>query len=207
MKKRKIRIIDKKSVYIDKSVIFGNNIVIYPNNTIMGETVIEDGAIIMPNNYIENSVIGKNCVIEYSHIVGSTIHANTSVGPFARIRGNSEIGEYCRVGNYVEIKNSTVDNGTKMAHLTYIGDAIIGKDCNIGCGVIFVNYNGKDKNRSIVEDHCFIGSNSNIIAPVHIATNSYICAGTTITKDTNPNDFVIGRSTPTIKPDRANMYW
>ena len=207
MKNKKIKLIDKKSIFIDKNIIFGDNVTIYPNNTLIGDCVIEDNVVLYPNNYISNSTIQKNSKIEYSHITDSIIGQNTTVGPFARIRNSSKIGDNCKIGNFVEIKNSTIDDNTKACHLTYIGDTEIGKNCNIGCGVIFVNYNGKIKNRSIVEDECFIGSNVNVIAPVHIAKHSYICAGTTITKDTNPNDFIIGRATPTIKPNTADKYW
>ena len=105
-----------------------------------------------------------------------------------------------------EIKNATIGKGTAASHLAYVGDADIGQYCNIGCGAIFVNYNGKDKNRTIVEDNCFIGSNCNVVAPVHIKKGSYICAGTTITIDTNEDDFVIGRSRETVKANRAHLY-
>jgi bifunctional UDP-N-acetylglucosamine pyrophosphorylase/glucosamine-1-phosphate N-acetyltransferase len=110
------------------------------------------------------------------------------------------------IGNFVEVKNATVGENTKACHLAYIGDATIGKNCNIGCGAIFVNYNGKIKNKTFVGDNCFIGSNCNIIAPVNIESNSFITAGTTITEDVKSGDFVIGRVRQQVKPNRAYKY-
>ena len=125
---------------------------------------------------------------------------------FDAIGSEAEIFEKAKIGNFVEIKNAKIGEGSKVSHLAYVGDADIGKNCNIGCGAIFVNYNGNTKNRSIVGDDCFIGSNCNIIAPVEIKKGSYICAGTTNTINTNEYDFVIGRSRETVKPERAKKY-
>jgi len=193
--------------FIDKSVKIGKGVKIYPNVYILGDSTIADGVVIYPNTTIENSVIGKNTVIKSSYIENSKVGDDVQIGPFAHLRPNSEIGDGCRIGNFVEIKNSKLGKGTKASHLAYVGDAVIGEDCNIGCGAIFVNYDGKNKNKTIVENHCFIGSNCNVIAPVHIKENSYICAGTTITVDTNKDDFVIGRCRETIKNNRAHNYW
>jgi len=200
------KILDKKSVVIDKSVKIGKNVVIHSNNVIKGNTVIEDNVILKENNYICDSIIGDGSIIEYSHISGAKVGREALIGPFSRIRPNTIIGDKCKIGNFVEIKNSTIGSSTKASHLAYIGDSNIGENCNIGCGVIFVNYNGKEKKRSIVGDNCFIGSNVNVIAPVKIANDSYVCAGTTITIDTNPFDFVIGRVRETVKPNYSKKY-
>ena len=205
-KRKKIKFLDKKSVFIDKSVIIGNNVTIYENNRIEGNTVIGDNTIIMPNCYIKDTIIENNCVINYSQTEASFVGKGCSVGPFARLRPNSKLIEDVKVGNFVEIKNATIGKGTKISHLAYVGDAEIGEGCNIGCGAIFVNYNGKLKNKTIVEDNCFIGSNCNVIAPVRIKKNSYVCAGTTITQDTNEGDFVIGRVRQEVKENRAKNY-
>ena len=206
MKNNKVKIIDKKSTFIDKSVRFGKNVVVYPNNTILGRTFIEDNAVIMPNNYINNSKIGKNTIIEFSYIEDSEVGINSKIGPFSRLRPKSYIGSNCKIGNFVEIKNSTLGDGCKASHLAYVGDATIGQNCNIGCGAIFVNYNGKQKHRSIVGNSCFIGSNVNVIAPVNLSDNTYVCAGTTITKNTNKNDFVIGRAREEVKQNYSKKY-
>jgi len=194
------------NIIIDPQVKIGKNVIIEPNNIIKGNCIIGDNTHISFGNYIENSIIGKYNYIEFSHITNSVIKDNTTIGPYSRIRPGSVIGNNCKIGNFVEIKNSIIKDYTKASHLTYIGDTEIGENCNIGCGVIFANYNGKTKNKSIVENNCFIGSNVNIISPVRISQGTYICAGTTITNSTNPDDFVIGRPIPTTKPHRAKLY-
>lgn len=202
----KPKIIGKRSVFIDKNTVFGSNVVIYPNNIIEGNCVFGDNVILLPNNYIKDCKIGNNVQIEYSHLVESSVDDGAVIGPYSRLRPNSKVGKNCKVGNFVEIKNSSLGDGSKASHLAYIGDADIGENVNIGCGAIFVNYNKKEKNRSVIGNNAFVGSNVNIIAPVNVADNTYICAGTTLTKDTNEFDFVIGRSRETIKPNYAQKY-
>ncbi len=197
---------DEKTVYIDDSVIIGDNVTIYENNRIEGNTVIEDGTVLLPNNYIINAKIGKNCKINNSQIENAVVFNEVSVGPFARLRPNTILYDKVQIGNFVEVKNSTVGEGTKANHLAYIGDADVGRNCNIGCGAIFVNYNGRVKQRTSVGDNCFIGSNCNVIAPVNIDSDSYICAGTTVTNDVHSGDFVIGRVRQEVKENRAQNY-
>lgn len=191
---------------IEDTAEVAEDVKIYPNVYILGNSKIGKGTIIYPNTTIENSVIGENCVIKSSFIEDSVVENNVHIGPFAHLRPNSVISDNCKVGNFVEIKNAKLGKNTKASHLAYVGDADVGENCNIGCGVIFVNYNGKGKSRTVVEDNCFIGSNCNIVAPVHIEKGSYICAGTTLTVDTNEDDFVIGRCRETIKSNRAHEY-
>lgn len=196
----------KKSIFIDRDVVIGNNVTIYENNIIEKGTVIGDNVTLLPSNHIISSTIGEGVSIESSHIQDVIVYENVTIGPFARLRPNAVICKNAKIGNFVEIKNSTIGEGTKVSHLAYVGDADLGKDCNIGCGAIFVNYNGVSKNRTIVGDNCFIGSNCNIIAPVEIKSGSYICAGTTVTESTNDFDFVIGRVRAEVKPERAKKY-
>lgn len=205
-RKINLRLIGKRTIFIDKLVKIGKNVTIYPGNIIIGKTIIEDNVVLKAGNYIKDSVIKSGANIEYSHIEESVVCGGANVGPYARLRPKSEVGENCKVGNFVEIKNSVLGAGTKASHLAYIGDANIGKNCNIGCGAIFVNYNGKEKNRTEVGDNCFIGSNVNVIAPVKIADESYICAGSTLTVNTKQKDFVIARCRETIKPNYADKY-
>lgn len=200
------QIIGENTVFIDSTVKFGKNVVIQPNNIIKGNTFIGDNTILMPGNYIVDCTIEDNCIIDHSYMESSTISSHANIGPFSRLRPNSKVGSHCKIGNFVEIKNSNIGDGSKASHLAYIGDADIGKECNIGCGAIFVNYNGKSKSRSVVGNNCFVGSNVNVVAPVNIADDSYICAGTTITVDTEPFDFVIGRARETIKKEYAKKY-
>ncbi len=206
MKRANVVIKDKSSVFIDEKVKVGENVIIYENNRIEGTTVIGDNVTIYPNNYIVNSVIGKGCKIYSSMIENSEIGVCANVGPYAHLRCSAKIRGHVRVGNFCEVKNSEIGAHSKLAHLAYVGDAKVGKNCNIGCGVIFVNYNGKVKQKTTVEDNVFIGSNVNIIAPVTIGEGSYICAGTTITKSIDAGDFVIGRVREEVKPDRAKDY-
>lgn len=203
---KNLKLLDKKSIFIDKTVVIGDDVTIYENNRIVGNTVIGNGTVIMPNCFIKDTVIGDRNVINYSQTDDAKIGNDTSIGPFARLRPKAEIKDKAKIGNFVEIKNAVIGKGSKVSHLAYVGDADIGEDCNIGCGAIFVNYNGKTKSRTVVKNNCFIGSNCNIIAPVTIDNNSYICAGTTITKDTKNDDFVIGRVRQEVKENRAHIY-
>lgn len=209
MKSKKIKnliIKDKRSVFIDKSVKIGNNVTIYENNRIEGLSVISDGAVILPGCYIVDTFVGAGSTVNHSQAEKAIIGDNCSVGPFARLRPNSELESEVKIGNFVEIKNAKIGKGSKVSHLAYVGDAVVGKNCNIGCGAIFVNYNGKTKSKTIVGDECFIGSNCNLIAPLNIESKSYICAGTTVTNDVKTDDFVIGRVRQEVKENRAHEY-
>ena len=201
-----LRLLDERSIFIGDDVVIGDGVTIYENNRIEGKTVIGDGCILMPNNLIRDSEIGADTTFNASQSEGARIGTGVYVGPYARLRPGSVIGDGAKIGNFVEIKNANIGEGTKVSHLAYVGDADVGRGCNIGCGAIFVNYNGKSKNRRTVGDNCFIGSNCNVIAPVSIEKNSYITAGTTVTEDVREDDFVIGRVRMERKPDRAHRY-
>lgn len=192
--------------FIEESAEIGENVKIYPNVYILGNTKIGDGTVIYPNTTIENSIIGENCVIKSSYIEESEVKNNVQIGPFAHLRPNSFIDDGCKIGNFVEIKNARLGKNTKASHLAYVGDADVGSNVNIGCGAIFVNYDGVNKHRSVIEDDSFIGSNCNVVAPVHVGKGSFVCAGTTLTVDTKADDFVIGRCRETIKNNRAHEY-
>ncbi|MDE5756679.1 MAG: hypothetical protein K2I23_06280 [Clostridia bacterium] len=197
-------LIDKKSTYISPEAKIAEDVIIYPNNHIIGNTVIGKGCKIMPNCILTDSVIGAGCTVTASVMEEARVGDTTTVGPYAYLRKGASVGSHCRIGDFVEIKNSTVGDYTKASHLAYIGDATVGARCNIGCGVIFVNYDGKTKHKTTVEDDCFIGSNCNIIAPVTLREGSYIAAGTTITEETPSDSFVIGRSRQIVK-DRKDQ--
>ena len=198
---------DEKSIFIDDTVTIGNGVTVYENNRIEGVCFIGDGAVLLPGNYIKDTSIGAGAVINHSQSERAEVGDMAEVGPYARLRPGARIGRRAKIGNFVEIKNSTVGEGTKVSHLAYVGDADIGAGCNIGCGAIFVNYNGKTKSRSTVGDGAFVGSNCNIIAPVKIEGGSYIAAGTTVCEDVYEDEFVIGRVRPTKKPERAHEYF
>lgn len=162
-----VQIIDPDAVYIGAQVSIGAGAIIYPNNVIEGRSRIGEGATLYPGNFIENGIVGEM----------------TKVGPNAHIRPGTVTGKGCRVGNFVELKNVTLDDGAKVSHLAYCGDGSIGKGSNISCGVIFSNYDGKNKFRTIVGEKAFVGCNVNLVAPVEIGDGAYVAAGSTITED------------------------
>ena len=197
---------DEKSIFIDETVFIGDNVTIYENTRIEGKCKICDGAVIYPGCFIKDSIIGEHSTVDASRLDGAVVEADASVGPYARLRPGARIGKGARIGNFVEIKNASIGEGTKVSHLAYVGDADVGRFCNVGCGAIFVNYDGRSKHRTTVGDNSFIGSNCNVIAPVNIGKNSYIVAGTTVTSDVSEDDFVIGRVRQENKPRRAHDY-
>ncbi|MBE5757182.1 MAG: hypothetical protein E7342_05200 [Clostridiales bacterium] len=205
-KKKGVSFIDEDSVFFDEKVEIEEGVVVYPNNHLYGDTVIKKGAIIKPNNIITDSIIGEECTVLSSVIEKSTVGKKVSIGPNAHLRPNSIVEDNCRIGNFVEIKNALVKTKSKVSHLTYVGDAEIGENCNIGCGVIFVNYNGQIKQKSVIGDNCFIGSNCNVIAPVEVGKNSFIAAGTTLTKSVEKESFIIGRARQEKNDKLAQKY-
>lgn len=189
-----VNIIDWENTYIDEEVQIERGVTIGPCVVIRGGTFIGENTVIDQNSRIENSFIGKNVHIMSSYVLDSKVGDHSKIGPFAYIRPGSVIGEDCKIGDFVEVKNSNIGNGTKASHLTYIGDADLGENINLGCGVVFVNYDGSKKYRSKIEDNAFIGCNSNIISPVKVGEGAYIAAGSTVTEDIEPDALYIARS-------------
>ncbi len=178
-----VTIIDPENTYIHKDVQIGMDSYIYPGTTITGDTVIGSGCKIGPNTEIENCHIGDNTVIRQSVSHDSQIGSEVQIGPFAHIRPQSNIMDDVKIGNFVEIKKTTFGKGSKASHLSYLGDAVVGEGVNVGCGSITVNYDGKNKFLTKIEDGAFIGCNSNLVAPVTVGKGAYVAAGSTITKD------------------------
>jgi len=189
-----VTIINPQHSYIEKRVKIAADTIIYPGVTLAGDTVIGEDSIIGNNSRIENSTIGQGVNIQNSTIVNSSVGDYSSVGPYAYLRPNSHIGKHVKIGDFVEIKNSTIGDHSKASHLAYIGDAEIGKNVNIGCGVVFVNYDGKDKHKTIIKDNGFVGSNSNLIAPLVVEESGYIASGSTITKTVPEGSLAVSRS-------------
>ena len=156
--------------------------------------VIGEDCVIGPNTIIENSRIGDGCQIHSSLIEQSQVGSGVRIGPNSHLRPNSVLADRVKIGNFVEIKNSTLGQKTSVAHLTYIGDSDFGENINVGCGVVTVNYNGYRKFRSTVGDNAFIGCNTNLVSPVHVGENAYIAAGSTITDDVPAGDLAIARA-------------
>lgn len=201
-----VNIISPETVTIASNVKIESGVTIYPNTFLTGNTIVYKGAIIGPDSEIHNSIIDENAIIRHSLVTDSFVGKNTTVGPFAHLRNNTSIGDNCRVGNYVEIKNSIIGNFTKIAHLTYIGDTKCGENVNWGCGSVTVNYDGKYKNKTIVGDNVFIGCNTNLIAPLTIGNNAFIAAGSTITENIPDEAFSIARERQVTKEDYAKKY-
>ena len=185
---------DIDSVYIDDTVTIEAGAWIGPCVTLKGNTHISKGAKIYQNSRIEDSEIAEDAEIQSSVILESKVGEGSKIGPFAYLRPKSYIGKNCKVGDFVEVKNATFGDGSKTAHLTYIGDADVGKNVNLGCGVVFVNYDGTNKYRSTVGDGAFIGCNTNLVSPVTVGDGAYIAAGSTITDDVEEDALAIARS-------------
>jgi len=190
-----VNIIDVSNTYIDGSAKISADATIYPGCHILGKSKIASGAKIGPNAYIENSEIGKNAVIKMgSYITDSKVGATAQIGPYAHLRPESDIRENVKIGNFTEVKKSVIGKGSKVPHLSYVGDSTIGTKVNVGAGTITCNYDGKNKHKTIIEDEVFVGSNVNFVAPIKIGKKSVIGAGSTITEDVPANKLVIARS-------------
>lgn len=189
-----VTIIDPQSTYISSDAVIGADTVIQPGVIIEGKSTIGENCKIGPNSHIVSSIIGDDTTIHSSVILDSEVGDHTVIGPFAHIRPQSEVGNDVKIGNFVEVKKSTVGNGSKISHLSYMGDASIGSNVNVGCGTITVNYDGKNKFVTTIEDDAFVGCNSNLIAPITIGKKAYVAAGSTITKDVPGEALAIGRA-------------
>ncbi len=189
-----VEFVDLYAAYIDETVEIGVGTVIGPCVTLKGNTVIGENCIIGQNSRIEDSVIGDGVEIQSSVVVESRVGNETTVGPFAYLRPKSNVGAHCKIGDFVEVKNSNFGDGSKASHLTYIGDSDVGQNVNLGCGVVFVNYDGTNKFRSNVGDGAFIGCNSNLVSPVNVGMGAYVAAGSTVTEDVEGDALYIARA-------------
>ena len=189
-----VTIINPLETYIERDVRIGQDVVIYPGVFLQGDTAIGEGTVIYPHTRVINSCIGKNVIIKDSCVIEeSRIDDEVQIGPFARIRPGTKINPRARIGNFVELKKVTMGEGSKANHLTYLGDAEVGKDVNIGAGTITCNYDGWDKHRTIIGNRVFVGSDVQMVAPVKIEDDVFIAAGTTVTRDVPSGSLAIGR--------------
>lgn len=189
-----VNIIDPTNTYIGRDVVIGEETTIEPGCILKGKTIIGKNCQIGPYCEFTDVEVKDNVEIKFSVISDSVIENGVDIGPYSRLRTNCHILENVHIGNFVEMKKAEFGKGSKAAHLTYIGDAIVGKDVNIGCGTITVNYDGKNKDLTLIKDNAFIGCNSNLIAPVTIEDNAFIAAGSTITKDVERDAMGIARA-------------
>lgn len=198
-----VAIIDPDNTYIGPDAKIGQDVTIHPGTIITGETVIQSDAVIGPNSEISNCFIGEYTTIKHSVVSNSKIGNHVAVGPFAHIRPDSVIGDKVKLGNFVEIKKTALGENSKVSHLSYIGDAEVGSNVNVGCGTITVNYDGKEKYLTTIEDGAFVGCNSNLIAPVTIGKGAYVAAGSTINKNVPEDALSIARARQTNKENYA----
>ncbi|WP_346235170.1 bifunctional UDP-N-acetylglucosamine diphosphorylase/glucosamine-1-phosphate N-acetyltransferase GlmU [Lysinibacillus telephonicus] len=198
-----VTIINPLTTHISADAVIGRDTIIKPGVIIEGNTVIGEDCIIGPNSNIVSSRIGDRTTVQNSVVTNSIVGEDTSVGPFAHLRPDSELGNHVKIGNFVEVKKSTLGDNSKVSHLSYIGDAEVGSNVNIGCGSITVNYDGKNKHKTIIEDNVFVGCNSNLVAPVKLGAGSFIAAGSTITKEVPEDALAIARARQENKLDYA----
>jgi len=191
--KNGVRIMDPAAVYIDPRVTIAPGTVILPGTILRGETTIGAGCTIGPNAVVNGCAVGNGVEINASQVNESTLGDGTDVGPYAHIRPNCTLGKKCHVGAFVQLKNCVLGDGTKMSHLTYVGDADVGAGVNFGCGTITSNYDGFKKHRTTIGDKVFIGCNTNLIAPVTVGDGAYIAAGSTVTDEVPADALAIAR--------------
>ncbi len=207
LKDQGVRFIDARHTYIDSTVEISFGSVIYPNCYLRGSTKIGKNTVIEPGVIIDDSIIENEVTIKaYSYIEKSHIKSKASIGPFARIRPSVEIGEESKIGNFVEIKKSKLENGVKISHLSYVGDAFIGEETNIGCGFITCNYDGKNKHITKIGKRTFVGSDSQTVAPVEIGDDCFVASGTTVTHSMPDESFAISRGKQITKEKMAKKF-
>ena len=195
-----ITLVDQKRVDVRGDVTAGKDCLIDVNAILVGKVELGNNVMIGPNTYIEDTVIGDNTSIQpFSHICNANIGANCSVGPYARLREGTVLEDAVKIGNFVETKKTSLAEGSKASHLSYLGDATIEHNVNIGAGTITCNYDGKDKHPTKIREGSFIGTNSSLVAPINIGKNANVGAGSTITKDIPDNALGVARSKRTIK--------
>lgn len=192
-----VEFLNTNDVLISPDVTIDTDTVIYPGTILKGKTSIGKNCVIGPNSLIATSIIGNNCTINSSQVYDSTVGNSVTVGPFSQLRPHSNLADKVKIGDFVEVKNSTLGEGSSIAHLTYVGDSDVGKHVNFGCGVVTVNYDGENKARTTIGDYSFIGCNTNLIAPVTIGNGAYTAAGSTINKDVPDGSLGIARERQT----------
>lgn len=189
-----VTIMDPASTFIEAGVKIGRDTIIYPYTWLEGNTEIGEDCEIGPNSRLTNVKVGSDNHLQFIYAHDCEVKNHVTAGPYVHLRPDTVISDHVKIGNYVEVKNSNVGTGSKLPHLTYIGDSDIGSGVNMGCGCITVNYDGKKKHRTVVGDNAFVGCNTNLVAPVTVAANTYIGAGSTITKGVPENALGIARA-------------
>ena len=193
-------------IMIEVSVTIAPGASILPGTVLQCKTSVGAGSVIGPGSGLSDAVIGENCTGKNTYITGSTLENNVSIGPFSQVRPGCHIAAGCKIGDFVEVKNSNIGEKTAIAHLTYVGDTDCGSGVNFGCGVAIANFNGKEKFRTTIGDHAFLGCNTNLVAPVTVGAGAYTAAGATVTRDVPEDAMLIARAEPVVKPGLARRF-
>ena len=195
-----VTLLDPNSITIDDTVELEPDVVIEPQTHLRGKTIVRAGSRIGPGTLVENSEIGENVTVAFSVVTDSQVQAGARVGPYAHLRGHVQVGHGCRVGNFVELKNTTLGDRTNVAHLSYLGDATLGTRVNVGAGTITANYDGVKKHPTVIGDRSKTGSNSVLVAPLTLGADVTIAAGSTVTDNVPDDCLVIARARQVVKP-------
>ncbi|QMV45016.1 bifunctional UDP-N-acetylglucosamine diphosphorylase/glucosamine-1-phosphate N-acetyltransferase GlmU [Cohnella cholangitidis] len=198
-----VTFIDAEHTYIEANVKIGSDTILYPGTVLRGQTTIGADCVIGPSTELTDTVVGDSAMIRQTVAEGAEIGDECNVGPFAYLRPGTKLGHHVKIGDFVEIKNTVIGEHSKVPHLSYVGDAIVGSNVNIGCGAITANYDGYNKSKTEIGDNVFVGSNVNLIAPLKIGAGAYIVAGSTITQNIADNDLAIARERQVNKPGYA----
>ena len=205
-----VTVVDPVNTYVDPRCSVAPGVTLLPGTILRGHTAIAAGCEIGPNSMVRDCIVGKDTTINASQVNESTIGSHTTVGPFTYVRPGCRIGDHCRVGDFVEVKNSVIGDGTKISHLTYVGDSDVGRRVNFGCGTVTTNYDGHKKFRCTIGDDAFLGCNTNLIAPVTVGDRAYTAAGSTVTDNVPDGALAIARARQTNKEgwaDRLRALW
>ena len=202
-----VEFINPASVHIDDDATIGVGSIVYPGVTILGKTSIGNGVVIESGSFIRNSIIHDGAeILANSYLEGALVHTDATIGPMARLREGADIGPEAKIGNFVEVKKSKLDKGVKVSHLSYVGDAEIGENTNIGCGFISCNYDGANKHKTKIGKNTFIGSDCQMIAPIEIGNDAFVAAGSTISKSVPDGAFAITRAQQMTKEGAAKRF-
>ena len=190
---------DPAAVYVEDDVTVGAGTLLLPGTILRGRTVIGENCCIGPQTMITDCIVEEGCTVNTSQCEESTIEKNCQIGPYTHIRPHCVVGEGSKIGAFVQLKNCNLGRGTKMAHLTYVGDSDVGEDCNFGCGTVTCNYDGFKKHRTTIGSHVFVGCNTNLVPPVTVGDGAFIAAASTVTEDVPEDAMVIGRVRQEVK--------
>lgn len=194
-----VEMLDPSAVYVEEGVTVGEGTLLLPGTILRGNTTVGKNCTLGPNTMLTGCTVGDGVTINASQCEDSEIRRDCQIGPYTHIRPHCLVGEGSKIGAFVQLKNCTLGRGTKMAHLTYVGDSDVGEGCNFGCGTVTCNYDGFQKFRTTIGDHVFVGCNTNLVPPVTVGDGAYIAAATTVTQDVPADAMVIGRARQQVK--------